>query len=123
MFKVLVREWEVACTTEPAKNNARGEEGNKKKEPQRGSLWGHCVSSCLTSSLPSSTQSSSDPLLPPPKEKLKAFFWEQRGLPRLLLFTFRRTAIGGKFKHRKRPLVTGRAADWLGRLVLAVLGP
>lgn len=99
---------------EPAKNNVRGEERNKKKEPQQGSLWDHWVSSGLTSSLPPSTPSSNDPLLLPPKEKLKAFFWEQRGLPRLLLFTFGRTAIGGKFKHRKRPLVTGRAADRLG---------
>lgn len=115
MFKVPVSEWEVACTTEQqAKNNARGEERKEKKEPQQGSLWGHCVSSCLTSSLPSSTQSPNNPLFPPPKEKLKAFFWEQRGLPRLLLFTFGRTAIGGKFKHRKRLLVTGRAADGLG---------
>ena len=88
MFKVPVSEWEVACTTEQAKNNARGEERKEKKDPQQGSLWGHCVSSGLTSSLPSSTQSSNDPLLPPPKEKLKAFFWEPRGLPRLLLFTF-----------------------------------
>lgn len=116
MFKAAVSEWKVACTKEPAKNNERGEERNKKKASHRSRAapGGHCVSSGLASSLPSSTQSSNHPHLPPPKEKLKAFFWEQRGLPRLLLFTFGRTAIGGKFKHRKRPLVTGRAADGLG---------
>lgn len=80
-----------------------------------------CVSSGLTSSLSSSTQSSNNPLLPPPKEKLKAFFWKKGSLLRLLLFTFGRTAIGGEFKHRKRPLLTGRAADRPGRLA-AMLG-
>ena len=57
-----------------------------------------------TQALSSSTQSSNNPLLSPPKEKLKAFFWEKSRLLRPLLFTFGRIAIGGEFKHRKRPL-------------------
>lgn len=56
MFKAAVSQWKVARTKEPAKNNERGEERkNKKKESQQGSRWGHCVSSGLASSLPSST--------------------------------------------------------------------
>ena len=106
MFKATAGE-KAPCTKEPAKNNEGGEERNNKRKKEKtrragfGVTW---LSSGLMSPLSSSTQSSNNPLLSPPKEKLKAFFWEKSHLLRLLLFTFGRIAIGGEFKHRKRPL-------------------
>ena len=76
----------------------------KKEKTHRAGLGVTWVSSGLMSPLSSSTQSSNNPLVSPPKEKLKAFFWKKSRLLRPLLFTFGSTAIGGEFKHRKRPL-------------------
>lgn len=98
-------------------------ERNRKKKHRAG-LRVICVSSVLTSSLSSSTQSLNNPL-PPQKENLKAFFWKKSSLLRLLLFTFGKTAIGGRvqtqekaFGYRKSCRRPGRLAEML-RLYLS----
>lgn len=77
-------------------------------------LWSHLLPVLLHPVLKQPPSASS-------KRKVKSFLLEKGSLLRLLLFTFGRTAIGGEFKHRKMPLLTGRAADRPGRLA-AMLG-
>ena len=98
---------------ERKKEREKEREKERKEETKKnmqGRAWGHLgfLWSHHRPRLPapcsSSAQSSNNPLLSPPEEKLKAFFWKKSSLLRPLLFTFGRTAIGGEFKHRKRPL-------------------
>lgn len=128
MFQAAVSEQKAACTKEPANNNEGGEKGGKKekkkkeRENMQGRAWGR-LRFLWAPLLPVLLHPVlKEPPLPLPKEKLKAFFWKKSSLLRLLLFTFGRIAIGGEFKHRKRPLVTGRAADRPGRLATRLRG-